>query len=103
MTTTKENKMGSIDKVKLSTGKILKAMRVRFGLTQREVAEAIGVSVSNLSALENDKRNIGADLAGRFSIIYGVRVERLLFPNGLQNMKGYKKLEKLKNKLKSAA
>lgn len=84
---------------KLTSGKILKAFRNRFGLTQKEVANAIGISVSNLSALENDKRNIGAELAGRFSVIYGVRVERLLFPNGLKDLKGYRKLEKLKSKL----
>ncbi len=88
---------------KLTTGKILKAFRNRFGLTQKEVAKAVDISVSNLSALENDKRNIGAELAGRFSVIYGVRVERLLFPNGLKGLKGYKKLEKLKNKLEDAA
>ena len=88
---------------KLTTGKTLKAFRNRFGLTQKEVASAVGVSVSNLSALENDKRNIGAKLAGRFSVIYGVRVERLLFPNGLKDLKGYKKLEKLKNKLQGVA
>jgi len=88
---------------KLTTGKILKAFRNRFGLTQKEVAKAVDISVSNLSALENDKRNIGAELAGRFSVIYGVRVERLLFPNGLKGLKGYKKLEKLKSKLEEAA
>ncbi|CBW26017.1 hypothetical protein BMS_1138 [Halobacteriovorax marinus SJ] len=88
---------------KLTTGKILKAFRNRFGLTQKEVASAVGVSISNLSALENDKRNIGAELAGRFSVIYGVRVERLLFPNGLKELKGYKKLERLKSKLQDAA
>ncbi len=88
---------------KLTTGKILKAFRNRFGITQKEVANAVGVSVSNLSALENDKRNIGAELAGRFSVIYGVRVERLLFPNGLKDLKGYKKLEKLKSRLQDAA
>ncbi len=88
---------------KLTTGKILKAFRNRFGLTQKEVAKAVDVSVSNLSALENDKRNIGAELAGRFSVIYGVRVERLLFPNGLKGLKGYKKLERLKSKLEEAA
>ena len=88
---------------KLTTGKILKAFRNRFGLTQKEVAEAVDISVSNLSALENDKRNIGAELSGRFSVIYGVRVERLLFPNGLKDLKGYKKLEKLKSKLEEAA
>ena len=73
---------------KLTTGKILKAFRNRFGLTQKEVSKTIGISVSNLSALENDKRNIGAELAGRFSVIYGVRVERLLFPNGLKELEG---------------
>ena len=88
---------------KLTTGKILKAFRNRFGLTQKEVAGAVGISVSNLSALENDKRNIGAELAGRFAVIYGVRVERLLFPNGLKDLKGYKKLEKMKHKLEGAA
>ena len=88
---------------KLTTGKILKAFRNRFGLTQKEVAKAIGISISNLSALENDKRNIGAELAGRFSVIYGDRVERLSFPNGLKDLKGYKRLEKLKSKLQDAA
>ena len=88
---------------KLTTGKILKSFRNRFGLSQKEVASAIEISVSNLSALENDKRKIGSDLAGRFAVIYGVRVERLLFPNGLKDLKGYKKLQKLKSKLEKAA
>ena len=39
--------MGSIDKVKLTSGKILKAMRMRFGYTQAQVSEAIDISVSN--------------------------------------------------------
>lgn len=54
--------MGSIGKVKLTSGKILKAMRMRFGYTQKDVASAIGASESNLSALENDKRNLGVEL-----------------------------------------
>lgn len=47
--------MGSLDKIKLTTGKILKAMRLRFGYTQKGVSSAIGISTSNLSELENDK------------------------------------------------
>lgn len=93
--------MGSIDKVKLTSGKILKAMRLRFGFTQKDVSDAIGISVSNLSALENEKRNLGVELAAKFSVLYGVRIESLLFPSGLKAMKGYdhliKKIEKLKN------
>ncbi len=88
---------------KLTTGKILKAFRHRFGLTQKEVAKAVDISESNLSALENDKRKIGAELAARFSVIYGARVERLLFPNGLQGIRGYRKLEKFKSGLIKAA
>ncbi len=95
--------MGSIDKVKLTSGKILKAMRIRFNFTQKEVSQAIGISSSNLSALENDKRNLGVELAAKFSILYGIRIESLLFPNGLEHMKGYKSLLKKIEKLKEAA
>ncbi len=95
--------MGSIDKVKLSSGKILKAMRLRFGYTQNEVASAIGISISNLSAIENDKRNLGVELAAKFSVLYGTRIESLLFPNGLKSMKGYGTLIKKIEKLKDAA
>lgn len=69
----------------------------------KSYSQSLGITNSNLSALEGDKRKIGGELAGRFSVIYGVRVERLLFPNGLKELKGYKKLEKLKNKLEDAA
>ena len=79
--------MGSIDKVNLSSGKVLKAMRSRFGFTQKEVSEVIGISVSNLSSLEKDKRNLGLELAAKFSILYGVRIESLIFPNGIEKLK----------------
>ena len=95
--------MGSIDKVKLTSGKILKALRIRFGFTQNEVATAIGIAVSNLSAIENDKRNLGVEIAAKFSVLYGARIESLLFPNGLKSMKGYDSLVKKIEKLKDAA
>ena len=80
--------MGSIDKVKLTSGKILKALRIRFGFTQNEVATAIGISALNLSAIENDERNLGVDLAAKFSVLYGAKIESLLFPKSLKSMKG---------------
>ena len=95
--------MGSIDKIKLTSGKILKAMRLRFGFTQKDVSNAIGISVSNLSSLENDRRNLGVELAAKFSVLYGTRIESLLFPNGIQSMKGYKSLLKKIERLKDAA
>lgn len=92
--------MGSIDKVKLTSGKILKAMRIRFGFTQKDVSQAIGISVSNLSALKKDRRNLGVELAAKFSVLYGTRVESLLFPNGITSMKGYNSLLKKVQKLR---
>lgn len=95
--------MGSIDRVKLTSGKILKAMRMRFGYTQKEVCDALGINITNLSALENDKRNLGVELAAKFSVLYGTRIESLLFPQGLKAMKDYDKLVKKIEKLKKAA
>lgn len=95
--------MTSLKIGKLTAGKILKAMRIRFGFTQKEVCNTLGISTSNLSALENDKRNLGAEMAARFSVLYGVRVESLLFPNGLKSMKGYGSLIRKIEKLKDAA
>lgn len=95
--------MGSIDKVKLTSGKILKALRMRFGYTQKDVSEAIGISTTNLSALENDNRNLGVELAAKFSVLYGARIESLLFPNGLRSMKGYNSLLKKIERLRDAA
>lgn len=94
--------MGSIDKTKLTSGKILKAMRSRFGFTQNEVSGVIGISPSNLSSLENDKRNLGLELAAKFSILYGVRIESLIFPGGIEKMKGYKGIIRKVEKLKAA-
>jgi DNA-binding XRE family transcriptional regulator len=72
------NDMDSIFMVKLTSGKILKALRTHFGHTQNDVAVAIGISVSSLSAIENDKRNLSANLAAKLSLLYGVRIESLL-------------------------
>lgn len=44
-------------------GRMLKGLRLREGLTQKEVSNAIGVPVSHVSAYENDKRPIPADKA----------------------------------------
>lgn len=70
--------MGSIDKVKLTSGKTLKAFRTRFGFNQRDVAKAIGISVSNLSAIENDRRKLEVKFAAKFAELYGVRIESLM-------------------------
>ena len=44
-----------------------------------------------------------ASTTAKFSVLYGARIESLLFPNGLKTMRGYGALLKKIEKLKDAA
>ncbi len=69
--------------VKATTaGKIIKAFRVNFHITQKEMSEVVGITETNLSAIENDRREIGVELATRIGAFLGIHPSLLLFPNG---------------------
>lgn len=51
---------------------LLKGLRHKENLTQVEFAEIIGVSQTNLSAMENGRRTIGKELAKRIASKFGV-------------------------------
>lgn len=65
-----------------TAGKIIKAFRVNFNVTQKEMSEVVGISETNLSAIENDRREIGVELATRIGAFLGIHPSLLLFPNG---------------------
>ncbi|MEI8346701.1 MAG: helix-turn-helix transcriptional regulator [Pseudomonadota bacterium] len=65
-----------------TTGKIIKSFRKNFNITQKEIADIIGINESNMSAIENDRREIGVDLATRLGAFLGIHPSILLFPNG---------------------
>jgi DNA-binding XRE family transcriptional regulator len=44
-------------------GSLLRGARTLMGMTQKQLAEALGVTVPNLSGMENDKRPIGKAMA----------------------------------------
>lgn len=52
------------------SGVLLKGLRYREGFTQKELAKKLNISQTNLSAMENGKRNIGKDLAKRIAEIF---------------------------------
>ncbi len=69
--------------VKTTTaGKIIRAFRTNFHVTQKEMSEVVGISETNLSAIENDRREIGVELATRLGAFLGIHPSLLLFPNG---------------------
>lgn len=87
---------------KTTSGKIIKSFRTNFKITQSEMSAAIGISATNLSAIENDKRDLGVDLATRIGAFLGVHPSLLLFPNGQETaMKKHKEIIKRAAKIKS--
>ncbi len=65
-----------------TTGKIIKSFRTNFRITQKEMCHVVGITETNLSAIENDRREIGVELATRLGAFLGVHPSILLFPNG---------------------
>jgi len=95
--------LDSLFNKKTTSGKIIKSFRVNFNITQKEMSDAIDISPTNLSAIENDKRHIGVEVATRIGAFLGINPSLLLFPNGqeaavLKYGDIVKKAEKIKSK-----
>jgi plasmid maintenance system antidote protein VapI len=59
-------------------GKLLRAYRKRAGLTLVELAAAIGSRHPNLSAIENERRPVGLDMARKLGEALGVDYQKFL-------------------------
>jgi antitoxin component HigA of HigAB toxin-antitoxin module len=59
-------------------GKALAGLRAREGLTQRQMAESLGISQSRLSELERGVRRITIDMAKKAAEMYGISHRSLL-------------------------
>lgn len=53
-------------------GTLLRGLRYREGLSQLEFSKKLNISQTNLSAMENGKRNIGKEFAKRIADIFGL-------------------------------
>jgi transcriptional regulator with XRE-family HTH domain len=77
---------------KLTSGQAIKAKRKNFGITLAEVEEVTGISQSNLSLYENDKKPIGLLQATKIGYAIGLHPMTILFPNGLESDPKLKKI-----------
>lgn len=55
----------------------LKDVRLKRGLTLKEVADAVEVDTGNLSRIENSKQTVSKDLAARLATFYGHEVTEM--------------------------
>lgn len=68
-----------------TTGEKIKSFRVAFKVTQKDLAEVLGIGQSRLSEIEQGQVEIGLKVAKRFCAIFPITLESLVCPNGLEN------------------
>lgn len=81
----------------LSSGEVLKGLRIRNDLSQDKLAELTGIQRTNLSALENDRIQMTSYYAEIFSAVFKVHPSDILYPNG--HVKKSAELLKLEKKV----
>jgi transcriptional regulator with XRE-family HTH domain len=69
---------------KTTTGEIIKAFRGNFQMTQCELAKITGIAETNLSAIENNRLEIGVKRSVLIATALGLDPSQLLFPNGVE-------------------
>ena len=84
---------------KITPGKIVRARRESLGLTQKDVFELTGIKPTFLSAVENDKRNLGVDTASKIAAAIGLHPSSILFPDDFDVDKEIAKIIKKREKL----
>lgn len=84
---------------KITSGKIVRARRESLGLTQKDVFDLTGIKATFLSAVENDKRNLGVDTATKIAAAIGLHPSSILFPDDFDVDKEIAKIIKNREKL----
>ena len=80
----------------LSSGEILRGLRLKIGLSQDQLAELTGIARPNLSGLENDRIEMTSHYAEIFAAVFKVHPSEILYPNG--NVKKSSEILKLEKK-----
>jgi transcriptional regulator with XRE-family HTH domain len=90
-----------LKQVKGTSGDVIRTFRKNFDITQKELSEVTGIAHSNLSAIENDRIEIGFRRAFLIAAAFGIDPALILFPNGYESSfaKELKAVEKAGTKL----
>lgn len=84
---------------KITPGKIVRARREALGLTQSDIHKLTGIKTTFLSAVENDKRNLGVETASKIAAAIGLHPSSILFPEDFNLDKEISKIIKKREKL----
>jgi transcriptional regulator with XRE-family HTH domain len=71
-----------LPKVYRTPGEVVRAFRKNFGFTIAEIGQLTGIGDTNLSAIENDSKELGVHRAQLLAAVFGINPAHILFPNG---------------------
>ena len=77
-------KYSDLKQIQVTPGRVIRAFRNSFKITLQELEDLTGIKKSNISAIENDKVEIGVRRAVLLAAALGIGPEDLLFPNGYE-------------------
>jgi transcriptional regulator with XRE-family HTH domain len=83
----------------VTTGSLIRSRRQTLGLTQQEVADMTGLQATFISAIENDKKSLGVQVASKIATAIGLHPATILFPHGIEMSKELKEIEKKRKKI----
>lgn len=75
-----EEFVSSRNRVKLSSGQVIRGLREKMEWTQSELSLKTGLKQNTISALENDRISIGVERAKTLAQVFGVHPGLLAFP-----------------------
>lgn len=88
-----------LEQISATPGQIVRAFRTNFGLTLKELEQITGLSYTNLSAIENDRVDVGVRRAVLLAAAFGIQPEQILFPQGYVRPE-YKDAERVRTRAK---
>ena len=71
----------------VSGGETIRILRKKKGWTQKQLASRIGLSVKNLSLIENSRTDIGENLAGHLARAFKISVSVISKPSRTDRLK----------------
>ena len=84
---------------KRSSGNVIRARRQSLGLTQKDISEMTGLKTTFISAVENDKRNLGVHTASKIAAAIALHPSSILFPEDFSADKELAKIIKKRDKI----
>lgn len=73
-----------LKQVRVTPGELVRAFRNNFKITLQDLEVITGIKKSNLSAIENNKVELGVRRAVLLAAALGLEPEDILFPNGYE-------------------